>query len=165
MAALPYLNGYPPPLLASAQALLDQGHAQAYLARRYPHAHDVRNDGALVEYVGALKARYMRTAPPLAKVAFDGRLQQLHQALGTHTAVSRVQGRQLKGKREIRIARVFIEAPEAFLRMIVIHELAHLRERDHDKAFYALCQHMDADYHQLEFDTRLWLTAREQPGA
>lgn len=44
--------------------------------------------------------------------------------------------------------------------MIVVHELAHLKERDHGKAFFALCQHMEPAYHQLEFDTRLWLTAQ-----
>ena len=69
-----------------------------------------------------------------------------------------MQGRQLKAKREIRVARLFIEAPAAFLRMIVVHELAHLREADHNKAFYQLCQHMEPDYLQLEFDTRLYLT-------
>jgi predicted metal-dependent hydrolase len=42
--------------------------------------------------------------------------------------------------------------------------VAHLKEPEHDKAFYALCTHMEADYHQLEFDTRLWLTARELEG-
>jgi len=42
--------------------------------------------------------------------------------------------------------------------MIVVHELAHLKERAHDKAFYALCTHMAPDYHQLEFDLRLYLT-------
>ena len=73
----------------------------------------------------------------------------------THTAVSRVQGSQLKAKREIRIASVFKDAPADFLRMIVVHELAHLRERAHDKAFYALCRHMAPDYHALEFDTRM----------
>jgi len=46
------------------------------------------------------------------------------------------------------------------LQMIVVHELAHLKVRDHDKAFYALCEHMLADYHQIEFDTRLYLTWR-----
>ena len=45
--------------------------------------------------------------------------------------------------------------------MIVVHELAHLKEREHDRAFYALCLHMEPDYHQLEFDLRLWLTVRE----
>ncbi|HAL21836.1 MAG TPA: metal-dependent hydrolase, partial [Stenotrophomonas sp.] len=44
------------------------------------------------------------------------------------------------------------------LRMIVVHELAHLKEADHNKAFYQLCQHMEPDYLQLEFDTRLYLT-------
>jgi predicted metal-dependent hydrolase len=60
---------------------------------------------------------------------------------------------------------VFRDAPEAFLRMIVVHELAHLKERAHDKAFYALCSHMEPDYHQLEFDVRLWLTALALEGA
>jgi predicted metal-dependent hydrolase len=106
-----------------------------------------------------MKARYLKSTPPLAKVTYDNRLQVVHQALGTHTAVSRVQGSQLKAKREIRVASVFKDAPAAFLRMIVVHELAHLREREHNKAFYTLCRHLDADYHQLEFDTRLWLTA------
>ncbi len=45
--------------------------------------------------------------------------------------------------------------------MIVVHELAHLKQREHDKGFYQLCQHMLPNYHQLEFDTRLWLMARE----
>jgi predicted metal-dependent hydrolase len=64
-------------------------------------------------------------------------------------------------EREIRVASLFKEAPAAFLRMIVVHELAHLKEREHDRAFYALCARMEPDYHQLEFDLRLWLTARE----
>lgn len=163
MTPLRYLDGFPASLRDAAQTLLAQGRAQEYLARRYPETHTVRSDAALAEYVGAMKARHMRTAPPLAKVVFDGRMHLVQQALGTHTVVSRVQGRQLKAKRELRVARLFIEAPAAFLRMIVIHELAHLREREHGKAFYALCLHMDPEYHQLEFDTRLWLAARELP--
>ena len=41
-----------------------------------------------------------------------------------------------------------------------IHVLknAHLKEKEHNKAFYQLCCHMEPQYHQLEFDTRLWLT-------
>jgi UTP pyrophosphatase len=68
-----------------------------------------------------------------------------------------VQGSQLKTRREIRIATVFRESPPEFLDMIVVHELAHLKEPEHDKAFYQLCTHMLADYHQLEFDLRLYL--------
>ncbi|MEN3277025.1 MAG: pyrophosphatase, partial [Massilia sp.] len=93
--------------------------------------------------------------------AYDPKLHTVRNALGTHSAVSRVQGGRLKAKREIRIAALFKEAPADFLRMIVVHELAHLKEREHGKAFYALCLHMEPDYHQLEFDLRLWLTAQE----
>lgn len=124
----------------------------------------MRSDPALYDYVSALKQRHLRSAPPLAKVLYDPRLQRVAQALGTHTAVSRVQGGQLKAKREIRIASLFRDAPAAFLRMIAVHELAHLKAREHDKAFYALCTHMEPDYHQLEFDVRLWLTALEVEG-
>jgi predicted metal-dependent hydrolase len=72
-----------------------------------------------------------------------------------------VQGGRLKAKREIRVATLFKEAPADFLRMIVVHELAHLKETAHDRAFYSLCVHMEPEYHQLEFDLRLWLTAQE----
>jgi predicted metal-dependent hydrolase len=160
-----YLAGYPPSLLAQVQPLIDDGSLGERLARRYPEAHTVRSDGALYEHVQALKARHMRSSPPLAKVAYDSALQRIHQALGTHTTAARVQGGQLKAKREIRVAAVFKEAPAAFLQMIVVHELAHLKERAHDKAFYALCCHMAPDYHQLEFDFRLWMTLRERPAS
>lgn len=156
-----YLRGYPPHLLAHAQALLDEGTLLQTVLRRHPDTHQVRSERALVDYVSELKARHLRSSPPLAKVCFDGQLQQLKNALGTHSAVSRVQGGQLKAKREIRIAALFKDAPADFLRLIVVHELAHLREQNHDKAFYALCQHMEPDYHQWEFDLRLWLTAQD----
>ena len=55
---------------------------------------------------------------------------------------------------------IFKTLPEPLLRMVVVHELAHLREKEHCKAFYQLCQHMEPDYHQLELDLRLFLTLR-----
>ena len=160
-----YLRGYPPQLLAQVRQLIDEGRLAASLAQRYPEAHGVRTERALYDYVSELKARHLRSAPPLAKVAYDHTLHIVQNALGTHTAVSRVQGGQLKAKREIRIASLFKGAPAAFLRMIVVHELAHLKECEHGNAFYALCAHMEPDYHQLEFDTRLWLTALYLPVA
>lgn len=156
-----YLAAYPPDLRAQVRVLIAEGRLADSLARRHPEGHDVASDAALYGYVHALKNRYMRSAGPLAKVVYDSRLHLTHQALGTHTAVSRLQGGRLKAKREIRIASLFRTAPAAFLRMIVVHELAHLKERGHDKPFYALCSHMEPDYHQLEFDVRLWLTGLE----
>jgi UTP pyrophosphatase len=161
---LPYLRGYAPELVASAQKLITEGRLMSSVLRRYPQAHEVRSDRALFEYVAALKAEHLRNAEPLAKVAYDNKLHVIQNALGTHTAVSRVQGTKLKAKREIRVASLFKDAPAEFLKMIVVHELAHLKVREHDKAFYALCTHMEPAYHQLEFDVRLWLTALAQEG-
>ncbi len=157
---LPFLGGYPVSTLDQVRELIAQGRLADHLKRRYPDAHMIRNDAALYEHVMALKARYLRNAPVLAKVIYDNRLQIDQRALGTLTAVSRVQGGQLKAKREIRVAAVFKDAPAEMLQMIVVHELAHLKEREHDKAFYSLCEHMLPDYHQIEFDTRLYLTQR-----
>ena len=53
---------------------------------------------------------------------------------------------------------------DAFLRMIVVHELAHLKESEHNKAFYQLCQHMEPRYFQLEFDLRAYLTYLDAGG-
>lgn len=89
---------------------------------------------------------------------YDSKLQVVQQALGTHTTVSRVQGSRLKAKREIRVAAGLREGPLAFLRMIAVHELAHLKEKEHDKAFYQLCARMEPDYHRYEFHLRLYLT-------
>jgi hypothetical protein len=76
-----------------------------------------------------------------------------------------VQGGKLKAKNEIRVGVVFKTAPLEFLRMIIVHELAHLKEKDHNKAFYNLCEHMEPAYHQLELDLRLYLTHLDLFGA
>ena len=153
-----YLAGYPADLVAQVQQLIEQGRLADMLLHKYPQAHTVRSDGALHDYVLALKDRHLRNAGQVSKVAFDAKLHVIRSALGTHTRISRVQGQKLKAKREIRIATVFREMPVEFLRMIVVHELAHLREPEHDKAFYQLCRHMEPDYHQLEFDLRAYLS-------
>lgn len=157
-----YLAGYPPPLIAQAEQLRQEGRLGDYLARRLPETHEVRSDSALFAYVQDLKARHLRHAPPLNFVGFDAKLRVLQQALGTHTRRSQVQGAKLKMRREIRVATLFKTAPAALLRMIVVHELAHLRELEHNKAFYQLCQHMEPDYGQLEFDLRLYLMHHDQ---
>jgi predicted metal-dependent hydrolase len=158
---LPYLEGYSPAVQARVRELLAQGQLGPYLAKRYAEAHDIRNDKALFQAALALKDRFMKNAAPLQKVFYDSKLQLLSQALGTLTAVSRVQGSRLKASREIRVASVFRDAPAPFLKMILVHELAHLKEREHNKGFYQLCTHMEPDYFQLEFDLRLYLTHRE----
>jgi len=159
-----YLAGYPVALVAQVQRLIAQDLLAGVLLQKYPLAHAVRTDKALYDYVLELKGAYLRNAGQLSKVAFDGKLHVIHNALGTHTSIARVQGSKLKSKREIRVAAVFKEMPAEFLRMIVVHELAHIKEREHDKAFYQLCLHMEPDYHQLEFDLRAYLSYFEVAG-
>ena len=161
---LKFLQGYPADTLAQVAQLLAEQRLGEWLHNKYPHAHGVRTDKALFEYVQALKASYLRGAEPLAKVAFDSKLQVVQHALGTHTTISRVQGSKLKSKREIRIAALFKDTPPEFLKMITVHELAHLKERAHDKAFYQLCSYMEPNYHQLEFEVRMYLTHMEASG-
>ncbi|MEQ1590279.1 MAG: YgjP-like metallopeptidase domain-containing protein [Gallionella sp.] len=159
-----YLAGYPLVLTEQVQQLIAQDQLAEVLLKKYPFQHSVRTDKALYNYVLVLKGKYLRNAEPLSKVAFDSKLHVIRHALGTHTRSSRVQGINLKTKREIRIASVFKEMPAKFLRMIVVHELAHIKEREHDKAFYQLCRYMEPDYHQLEFDLRTYLTYLEVSG-
>lgn len=157
--ALRLIAGYGEAVVGQVRTLALSGGLAERLARRYPERHAVRTDAALYDYAQALKSRHLKTAPPLSKVVYAARLDVIQNALGTHTTIARVQGAQLKAKREIRIAALFRDAPPEFLKMIVVHELAHLREREHDRAFYALCCHMEPDYHQFEFDLRLHLIA------
>ena len=59
---------------------------------------------------------------------------------------------------------MFKSVPEEFLEMIVVHELAHFKEKEHNKAFYKLCTYMQSSYHQVEFDLRLYLTEVDMNG-
>ena len=164
-APLKFLQGYPDTTVGQIEAMLLGGRLGAWLGNKYPQPHAVRTDRALYDYVQNLKLQTLRGAEPLSKVVFDSKLHVVHHALGTHTTISRVQGSKLKAKREIRIASLFKECPPEFLKMIVVHELAHMRERNHDKAFYQLCTHMEPAYHQIEFELRVYLTHLEASGA
>jgi predicted metal-dependent hydrolase len=159
-----YLTGYPDTLQAQVRELLAQNKLGDLLLKKYRNTHGIRTDKALYDYVMDLKNSFLRNADALSKVAFDSKLQVIAHALGTHTTVSRVQGSKLKAKREIRVASLFKEVPLEFLRMIAVHELAHLKEREHDKAFYQLCTYMEPQYHQYELDLRLYLTHVDAAG-
>lgn len=156
-----YLAGYPENIKASVRQLIQQNRLGDILLEKYRTAHDIRTDKALYDYVLDLKSRFLRNSAPINKVAFDSRIRVIEHALGQHTRTSRVQGGKLKTSREIRIASLFREVPLEFLKMIAVHELAHLKEKEHDKAFYQLCIHMEPAYHQYELDLRLYLTQVE----
>lgn len=165
MTELPFLRGYPQTVLLQVQQLLAAGKLAATLAKRYPQTeHDIQTDKALYDYTQQLKRQFMKSSEPVSKAVFDPKIHVINNALGTHTQISRVQGGKLKSKNEIRIASQLKQLPLPLLRMVVVHELAHLREKEHNKAFYQLCQYMEPAYHQLEFDLRLFLTCQELAG-
>jgi len=164
MNELKYLLAYPGDLQARVQKIVAGNGLADLLRSKYPAAHGIRSDRALYQYVSGLKNEFLRNAEAVDKVLFDSKIHVIQHALGLHTARSRVQGSRLKASHEIRIASMFRETPPEFLRMIVVHELAHLKERQHDKAFYKLCGHMEPAYYQLEFDVRLYLTHLDLTG-
>ncbi len=138
--------------------MLEEKTLSKYLLSKYPKPHNITNDKVLRSFVMNLKNQYLKKSSPLSKIKFDDKIHVINNALGLHSFVSRVQGNKLKSKNEIRIATVFKSAPEEFLQMIVVHELAHLKEKEHNKAFYQLCQHMLPSYHHIELDLRIYLT-------
>lgn len=158
MHELKYLQGYPSHLTDQISTLIRNDKLKAYLLNKYPEAHQVQSEKSLYDFVMALKNQYLRKSAPISKVAYDSKIHVVNHALGLHSFVSRVHGNKVKAKNEIRVSTLFKQAPEPMLRMIVVHELAHIREKEHNKAFYQLCCHMEPHYHQLEFDTRLLLT-------
>jgi UTP pyrophosphatase len=153
-----YLQAYPEDLQQQVQKISQGPGLGAWLLSRHPQAHGVRTDSALYAFVMALKTEFLRQADPINKVTFDSKLHVIQHALGMHTTTSRIQGSKLKAKRDIKVAALFKDTPLAFLQMIAVHELAHLKIREHDKAFYKLCHHMAPEYAQWEFELRIYLT-------
>ncbi|MFZ6843497.1 M48 family metallopeptidase [Undibacterium sp. RuTC16W] len=155
---LNYLTAYPAAIQQQVQDLIASEQLAALLRKKYACAHQIRTDKALYQYVQDVKNTHLRNGDQISKVHFDSKIKVIQHALGQHTFISRVQGNKLKSKHEIRIATLFKQVPEEFLKMIVVHELAHLKEKEHNKAFYQLCSYMEPQYHQYELDLRLYLT-------
>lgn len=148
---------YPEAVVQQVQKLISENRLGDYMRGKYPDRHQYNSDDSLYNFTLELKDRYLKRSKPLSKALYDDRLDVVKNALGTHTRISRSHGGKLKSKNEIRIAAVFKNTPAEFLRMIVVHELAHFKEQEHNKAFYQLCCHIEPDYHQLELDVRLYL--------
>lgn len=157
------LQHYPQHLQDTIKSQLENRKLGDSIKKKYPNAHNIKSDKALYNYVMDLKNQYFKKFQ-LSKIQFDGKINVINNALGMHTFISRVQGNKLKAKNEIRVATIFKNVPEKFLEMIVVHELAHLKEKEHDKAFYDLCTYMMDDYHQVEFDLRVYLVYMDRHG-
>ena len=164
MTKLIYIAHYPEHLKVQIRTLIEEEKLGKYLLLKYPTTHSLTSDKALYAYVMELRSQFLRKSEPLSKVLYDGKISDINDALGLHRITIKNHGGRLRSKSEIRVASLFKTAPEAFLKMICVHELSHLKEKEHNKAFYALCEKMEPSYHQLEFDVRLYLTHLELYG-
>ena len=152
-----YISHYPKHLQEQVQKLIETNKLSEYIKSKYPNSHSYTSDKALYDYVIDFKNEYFKKYQ-ISKVLYDGKINVINNALGMHTFVSRVQGGKLKSKNEIRVATIFKNMPEEFLKMIVVHELSHFKEKEHNKSFYDMCCYMMPNYHQMEFDLRVYLT-------
>ncbi|RYG18195.1 MAG: M48 family peptidase [Chitinophagaceae bacterium] len=158
MVIVKYLAGYSVETIDQVKQIIADERLGKILLKKYPQCHTIRTDKQLYEFTVGLKSEFMSKAPPLNRAHYDSRIKVIQHALGQHHYITRIQGNKTKTVNEIKIASIFRVAPEEFLKMIVVHELAHFKEKEHNKSFYQLCRHMEPNYHQYEFDLRLYLT-------
>lgn len=159
---LKYFECYPENIILQVDLLINNGKLKNYLLNKYPVQHAISTDKQLYQYANELKKTFLRNSPPLSKVVYEKQKDLVLNALGTHSFVSRNHGGKLISKHEIRIASSLNCAPKEMLELLVVHELAHFKEKEHNKAFYKLCEYMLSDYHQIEFDLRLYLVLVDQ---
>ena len=155
-----YIEHYPQNIKDDVIKLIEHNKLGLYLNKKYKNVHDIKSDKTLFLYLNKIKNKYLKKFQ-INKVIYDSKINVINNALGLHTFISRVQGNKLKAKNEIRISHIFKNAPIEFLEMIVVHELAHLKQKEHNKAFYSLCHHMLDNYAQIEFDFRLYLINKD----
>ncbi|MFT6633395.1 MAG: putative metal-dependent hydrolase [Bacteriovoracaceae bacterium] len=153
MAKIDYFKGYPQNIRDHFETLIRNGQIKSYLLKKYPSGHEINTDKQLYEYAHGIKQKFLKKSPQINKIKYEKQKDLILNALGTHTFVSRNHGGRLRSKHEIRIAVSLKSAPEEMLKMLVVHELAHFKEKDHNKAFYNLCQYMQPNYCEVELDT------------
>ncbi|MCG7546990.1 MULTISPECIES: M48 family metallopeptidase [Pseudoalteromonas] len=161
MQQLKYFQHYPDSLQAQVKTLIADEKLQPYFKSKYPLGHQLQNQQALYQYCTALKQRYLKNTPRLNNVSFNKHTDMMKGTLGTHTHKQHRHGQKLKARYDIALNNQLKYAPEAILRALIVHELAHFKHAEHDKAFYNLCCNMEPDYHQLELDLRLFVVLDE----
>ena len=99
MTDLIYLRSYPETIQQQVRLLLQKDSLGDTLKRRYPDEnHNIQTDKALYELTLQLKQQFMKSSDHISKVQFDPKIHVIHNALGTHSQISRVQGGKLKSK-------------------------------------------------------------------
>ena len=116
-----------------------------------------------------MRAAVQRWLQRQARTLFEARIALHAGAMGVQIRQLRLSSARTRwgsasSDGSIRLNWRLIHFPVETIDYVVVHELAHLREKDHGKAFYQLCTHMEPQYHQYEFDLRLYLTHVDATG-
>ncbi|MCF2860104.1 DUF45 domain-containing protein [Pseudoalteromonas sp. SMS1] len=164
MQELKYFQHYPENVQAQVYQLISNNQLQTYFKRKFPNGHQLQNQQELYQYSTEIKQHFLKNTPRLNSVSFNKHSDMVKGTLGTHTHQNKVHGKKLKARYDIALNNQLKYAPEAILRALIVHELAHFKHADHSKAFYKLCCHMEPEYHQLELDLRLFVVLDEQGG-
>ncbi len=157
---LSFLETYSEKVQNKIRTIIEDGELEAYLKDLYPENHNIITDKALFAYAQEIRKKFMKKARPAHKVVFDEGDDTVYNALGDNINALILADNGHKIKNVILIASLYKSAPAELFHMVVVHELAHLKEREHSKNFYRLCQHMDDDYSQHEFDLKLFLISK-----
>lgn len=157
-----YFIGYPEDIQSQVASLIEKNKLTQYFKNKYPNSHTIKSEKALFQYATMLKQQFLKNAPQLNSVKYEKKKDLVLNALGTHTFKRHAHGKKLKAQHHIAIADNLKNAPEALLKVLIVHELAHFKEKDHNKSFYQLCCHMEPEYFQLELDLRLFMVMCEQ---
>lgn len=153
-----YLAGYSEDLLKQVDAIIKENRLGEIITNKYKTKHNITNDKELYRLAMDIKRVYLKNAKTPERVYYDNKIEALNNALGLHSFIPKVQGKKIKMINDIKISNNFKNMPYEFLYNVLIHEIAHLKEKEHNKAFYNLCQNMSPEYFQVDFDLRLYLT-------
>ncbi|MGB0733309.1 MAG: YgjP-like metallopeptidase domain-containing protein [Pontibacterium sp.] len=161
MSHLRYIAHYPTQVKAQVTELLTTERLGDWLKQRHGTPHNFRANHQLFELGQTLKNQFLRKAPPLHHIAYSDKVLRSHDALGVNVKKTRSHGKKQPIRREILVDTLFKGLSEPLLRMILAHEIAHIKEQEHNKSFYSLCCHIEPQYHQLELELRLILVYRD----
>ena len=93
--------------------------------------------------IAALKARAREVLPP--KVGYWAGVMGVHPTGMKITAAQKRYG-SCSGKNSLCFSCFLMRQPEAAIDLVVVHELCHIREKNHGPAFYALLAQYLPDY-------------------
>ena len=116
-------------------AHLEQQRRRAALAPPAPTA----------EEIAALKERARQLLPP--KVALWGEKMGLRPA-GVKITSARTRYGSCSGKNSLCFSCFLVNCPEAAIDLVVVHELCHIRVKNHGPAFYALLEQTLPDWRE-----------------